>query len=277
MASLSEYQMDELLPEKSSTDALLALHREPNARWQEKPQPVYQWRILKLGFQSACLVVNLVGLSIIAITLPHYIRRHTEANCGLPTDTLLGNIGWVNVALESEQRFVDADPMDFDGGTSTSIWNEIYPSAWVWVDNPQRIGFGGGIKIKEFAQDASIWNEAQEGFTVAVMHEIHCVAQMKRALIQYRRENMTSIPNEHLDHCVEYLRQATMCHGDMTLERPDDAMAYPQYTSGWGDVHHCRDWGQVHEAISSRAIKRGSKGWQKSTPYVKTHLVIPRS
>jgi hypothetical protein len=54
----------------------------------------------------------------------------------------------------------------------------------------------------------------------------------------------------HVGHCFDYLRQAIMCAGDMTLEwagRDADGniMAGP---SGWGILHRqCRNWGQAYE------------------------------
>lgn len=47
---------------------------------------------------------------------------------------------------------------------------------------------------------------------------------------------------KHMRHCVEYLRLASMCHADGTLERPFQG----QLGSLRGEtVHMCRDYGRL--------------------------------
>jgi len=66
---------------------------------------------------------------------------------------------------------------------------------------------------------------------------------------------------EHVAHCFDYLRQALMCAGDMTIEH---AMESPlgqkrTTTDGWGVKHQCSDWDEMaawtlsHKANYSRA------------------------
>lgn len=49
--------------------------------------------------------------------------------------------------------------------------------AWVAVSDPASVGFGGGAKLFENAQDGSLWDTKTEGFGVAVMHQLHCVVR----------------------------------------------------------------------------------------------------
>lgn len=53
-----------------------------------------------------------------------------------------------------------------------------------------------------------------------------------------------------------------MCHGDLTLELPEDKTVFPQRVSGAGSTHQYRDWGKLIMAIKKRAIARGSIGWR---------------
>lgn len=66
---------------------------------------------------------------------------------------------------------------------------------------------------------------------------------------------------EHVAHCFDYLRQALMCAGDMTIEH---AMESPLgqkriTTDGWGVKHQCSGWNEMaawtlsHKANYSRA------------------------
>jgi hypothetical protein len=77
---------------------------------------------------------------------------------------------------------------------------------------------------------------------------------------------------EHLDHCIDYLRQvrdafpskglllaiqedlltflgkAVMCAGDMTLEKAfiNDGQRI-EGSDGWGITHECRDWTVMYD------------------------------
>lgn len=44
----------------------------------------------------------------------------------------------------------------------------------------------------------------------------------------------------HVDHCFDYLRQAIMCVGDISLEHSvvPDEFGF----NGWGTAHQCADW-----------------------------------
>jgi len=44
-------------------------------------------------------------------------------------------------------------------------------------------------------------------------------------------------------HCFDYIRQALMCAGDMTVEWPrteEDGRRFA--VDGWGVTHECKDW-----------------------------------
>lgn len=66
---------------------------------------------------------------------------------------------------------------------------------------------------------------------------------------------------EHLSHCFDYLRQAIMCAGDMTLE---PAIEYTEIgrkgVAGWGVEHRCRnyqtmkDFAEEHAYLNSTGI-----------------------
>jgi len=70
------------------------------------------------------------------------------------------------------------------------------------------------------------------------------------------QEHPIDIPNSpagnelgpHIEHCFDYLRQAVLCHADLSLEPwvEDDGMTRkPKGSSGWGTLHQCRNWDNV--------------------------------
>lgn len=60
--------------------------------------------------------------------------------------------------------------------------------------------------------------------------------------------------NSHVAHCFDYLRQAIMCCGDMTLEWASADPMHIRTVDGWGIRHQCRDWKQAVEwTLSNKA------------------------
>lgn len=50
-----------------------------------------------------------------------------------------------------------------------------------------------------------------------------------------------------------------MCHGDLSLQKPH-ADENTQVLSGFGNVHLCRDWSTVHQAVMAKRIARLKNG-----------------
>lgn len=57
-----------------------------------------------------------------------------------------------------------------------------------------------------------------------------------------------------------------MCHADLALEPLVDD-GFTQVSLGWGGVHMCRDWNEVHKAVMAMRITRNLKTgeWQDTS------------
>lgn len=88
-----------------------------------------------------------------------------------------------------------------------TLWGDIYPSAWIGVANPQAVSYGSGVSLTEFGALGTTFGANDEGFVIAVMHQIHCVATLKHAIEEFQGKYTSKTPTEHTDHCIEYLRQ----------------------------------------------------------------------
>lgn len=52
----------------------------------------------------------------------------------------------------------------------------------------------------------------------------------------------------HVRHCIDYLRQSLMCHGDTTIEvKPVGVNG----VRGFGTEHQCQDWEQLTSWVES--------------------------
>ena len=60
------------------------------------------------------------------------------------------------------------------------------------------------------------------------------------------------------DHCIEYLRQAAMCHGDTSLSAFEwDANKDKPVLSGRRSPHMCVDWSTIEAFAKERVVSKG--------------------
>lgn len=60
--------------------------------------------------------------------------------------------------------------------------------------------------------------EQRRSFLFTFYHQFHCISQFHRAL-QNRTDEIATL--EHVDHCLQYLRQTLLCSATDTLEKGD--------------------------------------------------------
>ncbi|KAK1990021.1 hypothetical protein LX36DRAFT_648460 [Colletotrichum falcatum] len=237
--------------------------------------PAPGWKLLAVAsiFANIAALLVLFALSLTG-HLPLISGRGSD-ECHLPSEALWGRpVPWKKTVLNNQQEFIDSDPWDSkfgaDGTAATekgpNPWNSIWFANWVALENdPAARGYGFGTPLtgpgsEGNALDPVPWREGSQAFGIGVMHQLHCVASIKKAIVDYRftggrrGSNSTSAAG-HVDHCLEVLRQAVICHGDMALLRPD--VAGPRYTGydGWGNEHICRDWNAIKQIVKEHGIR----------------------
>ncbi|EED18587.1 conserved hypothetical protein [Talaromyces stipitatus ATCC 10500] len=99
-----------------------------------------------------------------------------------------------------------------------------------------------------------------------MLHSLHCINAIRQhiGMDYYHDEHVAWLPEEyrrmHIDHCIEQLRQATLCHGDMT---PVTLKAIWTNTPRWvalgqtERLHTCRDGMALREATWERGEEVG--------------------
>ncbi|KAF7532290.1 hypothetical protein G7054_g8112 [Neopestalotiopsis clavispora] len=92
---------------------------------------------------------------------------------------------------------------------------------------------------------------------LAVFHELHCIKRIRRHLhLDYYYGNMTADEEDrevrHMDHCLEYWREAAMCRGDPTLAtfQWNEGRPFSKVHS----VHECVNWDTLREWAESRMV-----------------------
>ncbi|KAK2031607.1 hypothetical protein LX32DRAFT_671527 [Colletotrichum zoysiae] len=266
-----------LISDKSEDgDGDSILPPEPTPR-----MPVAKWKLLAI-----ISIFNIIALIFSILSLTGHLPLFGGSDeCHLASEKLWGRpIPWKKTTLNNRQEFIDSDPWDSkfgaDGTASTgkgpNPWNSMWFANWVALENdPAAHGYGFGTPLTGPGSEGNDldpvpWKEGSQAFGIAVMHQLHCVASIKKAIVDYRftggrRGSNATKAAGHVDHCIEVLRQATICRGDMALLRPDvRGRSYTGY-DGWGNEHMCRDWDAIQQIVKEHGIHyvvgQSSRGW----------------
>ncbi|KAI1264670.1 hypothetical protein F5Y18DRAFT_389748 [Xylariaceae sp. FL1019] len=98
---------------------------------------------------------------------------------------------------------------------------------------------------------------------MAVYHELHCIKRIRHHLhMAYYYHNMTedqkAREEDHMDHCLEYWREAAMCRGDPTLATFQWYEGRP--FSKVHSVHECVNWESLRQWAEKRMVDTSDPG-----------------
>ncbi|KAJ7484284.1 hypothetical protein FB451DRAFT_1554849 [Mycena latifolia] len=88
----------------------------------------------------------------------------------------------------------------------------------------------------------------QRVFELTVSHQMHCLRRIYLAFVN--REDERAGP-EHVNHCLNYLRQTLLCEGADMLER-GDFMERDYDVDQIGDTLVCQDWERAFEFFDEK-------------------------
>merc|ERR1711939_459646 len=108
--------------------------------------------------------------------------------------------------------------------------------------------------------------KAGEVYDISVFHELHCLRHIRthtftlQALIgeddpQKIYDVLLKPTEDHVFHCFDYIRQALMCAGDMTIEWPRvEADGSRFAVDGWGITHECKSWDAIMQYMQENSV-----------------------
>ncbi|PCH43209.1 hypothetical protein WOLCODRAFT_103220 [Wolfiporia cocos MD-104 SS10] len=83
-------------------------------------------------------------------------------------------------------------------------------------------------------------------FNLVMQHELHCLRWVRWAL-----EGQNAVEGHermHLTHCLNFIRQLTLCAADATLEA-SDVLTRNFTLNRWNEDHICADWPAIYTAM----------------------------
>ncbi|KAF3009299.1 hypothetical protein E8E15_000434 [Penicillium rubens] len=101
-------------------------------------------------------------------------------------------------------------------------WNELIGGRYFRLEASEVLLLNQDSKLPALTEMYSNERITKEGFYGGpdVLHSLHCLNAIRKHLdMDYYADSMDLPPEYrriHIDHCVDHLRQALLCHGDLT-------------------------------------------------------------
>ncbi|KAM7192069.1 protein of unknown function (DUF3328) domain containing protein [Naviculisporaceae sp. PSN 640] len=207
-------------------------------------------------------LVNFVALMAVLHIVSLDGKIHEKISGGCMTEqtdkTIFPKIPKSMVVFKPDKTY-NVDP--FGPDSLEGPWNKLSPKGkgHIRVENPSSLGLSGGFPLHNDANPDTT-SKAEE-YTIAMFHQLHCLAavqsKMTRLLEWYHETNdkeylkfvlsQENMADDHVYHCIDYIRQSIMCSGDSTLEkaRVGEEGEVVRGVDGWDVTHQCRDWDTI--------------------------------
>ncbi|KAK8048069.1 hypothetical protein PG996_016133 [Apiospora saccharicola] len=130
-----------------------------------------------------------------------------------------------------------------------AAWNDLYSMGIVAISRDE------ASRLHEKTQPLPHDPEGRYVVSMSVFHDLHCLNRLRKQLFpgyytQFRIDNRTESDVEHIMHCIDSLRQSTLCHADLTWS--EGHQAYKPKIAG---DHVCKnleaiqDWARDHAGL----------------------------
>jgi len=124
-------------------------------------------------------------------------------------------------------------------------WGQLNPSGdgFVLINSPEDYDLPPGKPT-----------EHGDVYDISVFHQLHCLNHVRTFLFTLKAgmdynntrvvyDRLLKAQEDHVYHCFDYLRQALMCHADLTVEWPrTEADGRRFAVDGWNIEHQCKSW-----------------------------------
>ncbi|PHH65556.1 hypothetical protein CDD81_1991 [Ophiocordyceps australis] len=149
------------------------------------------------------------------------------------------------VVFQRDARFMANSSLQ-----SNPVWDGLVADGrgFVVVNSPEKYNLKPGVKL----------DDGSEKYSVSMFHQLQCLKLLRSNYYATTQQQISRRQNHdashvHINHCFDYLRQAIMCCGDLTLEWPSAMHNSSTSFDGWGIAHKCRSW---HQALQWTSLHK---------------------
>ncbi|KAE9376454.1 hypothetical protein N431DRAFT_400640 [Stipitochalara longipes BDJ] len=134
-----------------------------------------------------------------------------------------------------------------EGSLYDPVWNSPQMSDTIGV-----VALGPEyIKAKNLPRSMRFpWDESKHVYVLSFHHNIHCLRYLRQSVLESHTGREQSMNLEHLGHCLNVLREDTMCHADDTPRytgRLHTQANLSHYQAGIDQTRKCRDFDKLYE------------------------------
>ncbi|KAI1126938.1 hypothetical protein F5Y10DRAFT_266649 [Nemania abortiva] len=138
--------------------------------------------------------------------------------------------------------------------------NEQNDAAWNHITSVGVIGISDdeAERLRPIGTTRSHKGKGPYMVEVAMFHQLHCLKSLRSQLWEFEG-NLSSNDSDtskqrqnHFDHCLDYLRQVIMCHGDLTPITFEWNEEVNGYLAHHGDIAKCRNFERVFHWAQGR-------------------------
>ncbi|CZS88194.1 hypothetical protein WAI453_000614 [Rhynchosporium graminicola] len=170
-------------------------------------------------------------------------------------------------ALEFSEQTFTLEARVQEQGSFSGKPSATLDKAWHDLLDPENIRLEPEIMAHYGRLDSGVALPDGDGYigVLNVYHELHCLKRIHQYMYQEHYwpdldDNMREMNRLHNEHCIDFLRQASMCHGDIGL-----------LTFEWNErsripvakatTHQCVNWEKLNDWTKSRTVDMMKPGW----------------
>lgn len=128
---------------------------------------------------------------------------------------------------------------------TSPLWEDLFPigDGLVSLSDEWAASHNLPASVKRYkSSDNSI-------YFVAAYHQLHCLVIIRSVLYYLKEGAELAVPFAHAIHCLDTLRQSTICHADDTILYTKDTHTY-----GDGQSRVCREWSALESWTNEHRI-----------------------
>lgn len=171
-------------------------------------------------------------------------------------------------AIERELRpFTLTSPYNQHPSDKTDkLWEDLVDTGAMFPISPEMFA-----AVNDSPETGVTYTHDPQGRYVATLastHQVHCVDALRKGLWfhykHYKAKNDPIFmdadpPEKHLMHCVEMLRNAVMCSGDVSLVTYNWKKGHPGPKASFKSLHSCAKWDKIAEWRSAHNVTKNIK------------------
>ncbi|KAH8703976.1 hypothetical protein BGW36DRAFT_313409 [Talaromyces proteolyticus] len=92
-----------------------------------------------------------------------------------------------------------------------------------------------------------LWDKTKRVYYIKVFHQLHCLKAIRKTLHDFISTNSTLVPLNHVEHCLDILRQDLMCKAD------DTPMIATHDGAGSNQTMQCKDLSKLRAWVQAPA------------------------